>query len=822
MAIKDQGTNIGFQSYPYLKRFPKWRITSHHGLDIEAILAEEEISLRIVKGHVNDYFVPGFDTTQFLTEIGLEANLNKGPFVTSKRLSRLLREYREGMYGFYDDVRIVYDAKLNGKTWDGAGLISRQFLKRLARNHRDKTSRHYRHTKYELATIGRVEYTVQSRKGQDKGHAIVIDTDDWDLYLPEDTKDQVVSLTDDIFVGINPVHSKDSMNLDVQSHINLYPFFQIHDLKHWLRAEAELFLQAIENGDVEAMLSRAESVNDFKGWWLKEYCASGGETMWFAGVIRSMGGQHANKINKTNHDKFKLPVPGGRYYVMVDEVGQKAGIKPVQPGTIRLDREHGTAWVSAADWPEWSGIWGGADQDDALWIFPFTDHDSSQKLLAWRSPNQLGEYILAEVDPDSDVIVWPTITDPIVYTQMNSQLLPPRIDTMATKYMTGMVRPVKVNPGPYTLEAMNTGLEQMVANAGTLGMLVNLMMVVKSLYGQGPKTLPARLEEVIDASQKTGDDISKVKQWIYEYAAKLIRHHPQIPFILQERIKGLVSSKLRQTIVPTNDHWMDNVIAVVEAHLFWYREQLDALAAKAAPPQKVLEIGAPWIEIGGQFREFYGSLIQEAKQRHDDEILTSEDFEWVNQRLENALDRYPIETQRHILMGYFARVYLAAREKRISDSAAWMLGDSETYMARRTLEALRYFNVLEEVVDTPDGLMTYWRKTNAPPPQGNPIQINGVWFSELAKQYPKMGDVPEQQRKSVKQQIAEQAAQGRYNNQKFEVKTLPYGSKDRTVLYRNGELFGFIKEGHEHFLTGPLATIHIAVAYDGNLFAYAS
>jgi hypothetical protein len=43
-----------------------------------------------------------------------------------------------------------------------------------------------------------------------------------------------------------------------------------------------------------------------------------------------------------------------------------------------------------------AGILGGADHDDALWLHNFTDHDGERKVLAWRSPNQAGEYILPQ------------------------------------------------------------------------------------------------------------------------------------------------------------------------------------------------------------------------------------------------------------------------------------------------------------------------------------------------------------------------------------------------------------------------------------------
>lgn len=55
-----------------------------------------------------------------------------------------------------------------------------------------------------------------------------------------------------------------------------------------------------------------------------------------------------------------------------------------------LDAQAATAWVNGDDWCDViAPVLGGADQDDAVWCFPFTDFDDQHKLLLWRSPNQV-------------------------------------------------------------------------------------------------------------------------------------------------------------------------------------------------------------------------------------------------------------------------------------------------------------------------------------------------------------------------------------------------------------------------------------------------
>ncbi|MBK8989947.1 MAG: hypothetical protein IPM39_28455 [Chloroflexi bacterium] len=60
-------------------------------------------------------------------------------------------------------------------------------------------------------------------------------------------------------------------------------------------------------------------------------------------------------------------------------------------------------------------VLGGCDGDDAVWVFPFADVSDSadgnqplQKMLIWRSPNQLGEYVVLQPTANSHVIAWDT------------------------------------------------------------------------------------------------------------------------------------------------------------------------------------------------------------------------------------------------------------------------------------------------------------------------------------------------------------------------------------------------------------------------------
>jgi hypothetical protein len=65
--------------------------------------------------------------------MALQFEVTKNGFVTSKRMSRTLRDYR--MYGRFDEASVsvdYMDLDADGEEiWDGAGLVSRGMLERL-------------------------------------------------------------------------------------------------------------------------------------------------------------------------------------------------------------------------------------------------------------------------------------------------------------------------------------------------------------------------------------------------------------------------------------------------------------------------------------------------------------------------------------------------------------------------------------------------------------------------------------------------------------------------------------------------------------------
>ncbi|HUM67718.1 MAG TPA: hypothetical protein PLK31_02585, partial [Chloroflexota bacterium] len=413
---------LGGATFPFLEQTKRaWRILTRPVDDVAEphtahTFGLDRPTLRWVNGsQVSDLYVDGMTTEEFLEATGLKLDMHKGGFVLSKRISRVMRPHFVSNFFDPNDVRVAYmeQPPEEAKVWDGAGLISRRMLRKMVLSEGLSPARRER-LEIELRHAKRVEFTVMTPKGQDKGHAIVSDDlrdengRSVDFLLPQDTKKEVRLDNGRTFVGLSFVHGHNDMRLDIQSLINLHPFFQEDRLLDWLKDEGELFVQAVETGRVaEAMgrIDRHTTLEEVQAWPLREYFASGGHPMWFRSHVKSLMNQHLKRLNHSTLEKMRLPIPGGRHYVMPTAVGRRAGLKglDVPRGHVHIDDKRGTAWVNDEDWlelpdsPKGEGIasiLGGADNDDALWLHPFTDHDGERKVLAWRSPNQVGEYVV--------------------------------------------------------------------------------------------------------------------------------------------------------------------------------------------------------------------------------------------------------------------------------------------------------------------------------------------------------------------------------------------------------------------------------------------
>ncbi|MBE2223661.1 MAG: hypothetical protein IAF02_19120, partial [Anaerolineae bacterium] len=599
----------------------------------------------------------------------------------------------------------------------------------------------------ELRYAKRVEFTVMTVKGQDKGHAIVADNlrDDAgnlvDFLLPQDTKKEVrlepstgSGQAGQTFVGLSFVHGHNDMRLDIQSLINLHPFFQEEQLLAWLKDEGELFTQAVETGQVaEAMgrIDRHMTLEEVQAWPLREYFASGGHPMWFRSHVKSLMNQHLKRLNHSTLEKMRLPIPGGRHYVMPTAVGQRAGIKglDVPRGHIHIDDKRGTAWVNDEDWltlpdsPKGEGIGGilgGADNDDALWLHPFTDHDGERKVLAWRSPNQVGEYVVLTPTQDSQALSW-TQADGVAkaFPSADSRNLPPRVDFTDPEYL-GLVDPETAGGlgegGAYNVEIMEAAIERAIANQGALGMYCNSLILNKALYGRLPDNPPAPLEDIIDSAVKTGADLSQVLLWNYANSREILESRIPIPVLLHQRLSVDWADKENRPPRPRTSgaagddgHWLDRLEAGVKAHIQNMQTKRDELVSQARPPQTILDAALAdpeAVKLGAGLNKAYTAALHMGNKGQYTNVL-----ERAKAAAKDYLAHFPPERRGAILLGALASVY--GKEDGGSDTAVW-LGENnddqsqlQTSIAHQTIEALRQAGLLDDIIETKEGLIVY-------------------------------------------------------------------------------------------------------------------
>lgn len=789
--------DLGGMTYPFLRQYDQWVIrTRPLAADIDA-----EPTLRWVKDNkVLDLFIPGVDHALFRVQNGLRLNMERGAFVLSKRLSRIMRPYRYWRFFNEQDIQIEF-APLDGKLWDGCALISRHLLERLSHNLTVQTDEEFHLYRRELERVKRVEITVLHSGGQEKGHAFVVEDMAVDLVLPIGaTKGEVQLVDGRVFVGIQPVHCEDQMRLDIQSLVNLHPFFQPDHLLDWLEKESDLFLHRIRSGQIDAIVGRlvnlhsAQQVARLRQWVIGDYLSSGGSLLWFPGAVRAMTRQFLRRLQH-NQDRFRFPIPGGYYHIFPAVVGGVMGGQPVEPGHVLLDDDAATAWVADQDWLDFIvPVLGGCDGDDAVWVFPFTDFDGERKILLWRSPNQLGEYVILRPAPGSHEIRWETaVSDtPITWPEMDSRDLPPRIDTVA--YTFGALQPfARETPGYYSIEAMSPAIADALQNQHVLGAYCNALLVIKASYGRLSKTnhLPARLEDVIDGSVKSPLDLSPVMEWIQMVGKAIERRGTAVPTCLHERLPQV---KLR----PGGNHWLDVLMGSVERHLYTYEAAAAQLESEAAPPLALFQHGLHWREAGAKLCQVY----QQAARQY------AGDFDRIQQ---TVINRMKVDLP-GLLSGAAAHIYTHG----LSDAVLWQLdfADGRAGVARAWLEELRRMGLIGEAIWTKEGTVRFYSETVE---TGVPVQLNGVWFNISDSDHTSMSQVTPPEAREMKTACAQQ----RFINRVLLTDIL---DDDRLIVRTpDGRLFGYVQRGQElRLLKKNRWVIRWTAVRDGNVYAVVS
>lgn len=587
-------------------------------------------------GQRKELYMEGVTTEQYLERSGLAFSYKRGEEAKLfKRMSRVMRSYTVEQRFDRSEVKIErIDDSRYGKVHDGAGVVSREMLGKFWINSQLPLSKQQAMAE-ELQHASRVEFTIMTERGQEKGHAIVSDTpllgkdgQSVDFILPSDIKTEVrLTDSDSAWVGINFVHGKGSMKMDVQSLANFGPkagsadaFISPEQHARFLRDEVVQFEQAVEAGkdptlNVDAFATPKEIASSPH----KEFALSGGDIRHYpthvARVIDQKIDSLAFQRSYENKDwKLQLPVPGARLYMMPDHVGQVAGLDVSVPrGEVYMDLERGTAWVNSEDWLQVNDssdsnphglrdIWGGADNDDALWMIPFYDQApgaaNSLKVLAWRSPNEDGEYMVLRPTENSDLPKWRTAEGETIYgIEANSEHLPTRVDHANRTYQGMVTEPSGgERVDGFMMADMEAAAERGAINAGALGGYINPTMVYRAANGELPNDLPASTEEIIDAMNKNGGDLSKVKEYSYELSARMATSGVPVPRYLVDRLifdpelsredRDLLRSQIRYT---DEDHHIDRVTQAVQQEMDQLQQLKKKMVGEAHAPNKLYD-----------------------------------------------------------------------------------------------------------------------------------------------------------------------------------------------------------------------------------------
>jgi hypothetical protein len=519
------------------------------------------------------------------------------------------------------------------------------------------------------------------------------------------------------------------------------------------------------------------------------------------------------------------------------------GERDVPPGQIELDPATATAWVNNQDWLDHIvDVLGGCDGDDAVWVFPFRDVvDHRGKVLVWRSPNQLGEYILLKPTEDAHKLEWAVPGGVLIYPTLDSRLLPPRIDAVAYSY-----KPLNAEEGDeeassvYSVDALWPTVERAAANKGTLGAYCNALMLSRALYGRLPDQLPATLEQVIDGSVKTGINLTPVKAWTEMAAEAIVRQGKPIPVTLVDRILPLLPRKLQDQVRTASGdddtrHWLDVLLAAVDYHRDEYWANVEALAAEACPPLELFEHGRDWLQVGRNLRQIYSQTIRQAlgaAGEPNENALRSRSaqaFDAAREASEHYLVQWPAERQHCALLGAAASIYaMGSRHGQPpKDQVLWQLGQKRDGIGRQPgiaqafIQALREVGLLGEPVWTIQGAVLYYRSAARAQCAGVPVCFNGTWFNWLRKVQPEtpaqMGQVPATMRIWAKARLAELAS-----NQFIGMRLITQVTDDDRVIAwtEHNNLFGYVARGQElQAARQPIWVVAWTMTVDGNVNA---
>jgi hypothetical protein len=146
----------------------------------------------------------------------------------------------------------------------------------------------------------------------------------------------------------------------------------------------------------------------------------------------------------------------------------------------------------------------------------------------------------------------------------------------------------------------------------------------------------------------------------------------------------------------------------VEAHIQTMQKKRDELVAQARPSQELLDAADPeTVKLGAGLNKAYTAALRMGKGSYVNVL------ERAKAAAEDYLAHFPPGQRGTILLGALASVY--GKEDGGSDTAVWVAGNRgkgdqsqpQTSIAQQTIEALRQAGLLDDIIETKEGLVVY-------------------------------------------------------------------------------------------------------------------
>lgn len=835
--------SVGFQEYPALDAIsPNWRITKVNLSDFGVKYETTENGKPETKWTSGMFYIYGtlldhsfmwvkddavvfvdamdFDGVKytfkrFMEAMNIVVNMKSGPFKTSKRLSRYIGNIYKAAHHFSIDasqIRIVYNNALNEKAWDGIGRITRKFLNQLiASNLRPSVVPEvvWEAMVQQLQNGERFEFTIMSEEGQDKGHIVVTEDThviidgvymEYDVMFGPNAPKVEVRKHGEVFIGLKPIVGHSTMDLDVQSLINLHAFLGVDNLLSQLDAEGKRVLEDIRSGEMQRILDRsmswdkATNLENVQGWVLAEYATSGGHPHWFASTTKKAGMQHITKLeHRLDITKMRFPINGGRWYIITDDA---MGMK-VKSGEAVIRHGAGSIVVNADDYVSYiMGVLGGCDGDDGTWVVPFTDTDGVKKFIIWRSPNAQGEYILLNATERGYQFD--------EFPQMDSALLPVRIDKQ-NRTLTPLPKGEKREiPTEYRFESFLSAILTAVRNQGILGKFVNVLM--DNAAHNIEVDCPIALEEVVDGAVKDGNDLTPASDWADKdtYNRYVVNQQKPCRWTWNRVNRSLDKEEvvLIENRGFTTDLWLDVLMAGAKAHIELFEKELEQLAMEAMPPIELFKRGHMYMADGEKLFSEYGKHMKAAKQENG-----SIDWQYVHDSIENTLKAFGNRQYAMLGAAVYCYAMAAGTNKKPSDGILFMSnGIGLTF-----IQALRNIGMLgyKSIESSEDG----WGRIKVTKPEVMAVprilKVKDTWY-EFTDKKVELSKCSKEVREAAKEKV--KANIGNLAGKVFTVGSAVIANVERlTMLTSNARSIGPLAHGT---MINVGETISVVMAYE--------